>query len=203
MTDTIQLHTGVETSQHRRSGMHRKSDLTAIAVIKLLQQIRWIWLQVIVQWGSRFAFCIQVHKAGAISGKIQCLQADGSIGQHFAQAFLHPGSQPGQIFAGKSVFVLCFFKLFAFFQYNIVLLIEEKQFFIGLSNIEDCYDGSLFRVSGLMLRVLNYNPVATVFCPRSLIRFSRTFNSRNNCMGCNAPFALNLASATIGRTSVR
>lgn len=49
----------------------------------------------------------------------------------------------------------------------------------------------------------SYNPVATVLEPRSLISFSRTFNSRNSLTGCSAAPERRRASAISGRTSVR
>ena len=63
-----------------------------------------------------------------------------------------------------------------------------------------------YKVECIIIKVLiiemNYNPVATVLEPRSLIKFCLTAASLNNCSGCSAPPLCILACATSGRTSV-
>src|SRR5580692_11011983 len=103
---------------------------------------------------------------------------------------VRPIGQLSYVLTGLTVFVDSLSTDLRLFPDDPVLFVEEEEFFIGLSNVENGYN-------------VDHNPVATVPAPLSFIRCSRIFSLRYNARGSRAAPARNRASAASARVSVR
>src|SRR5690606_31645640 len=163
-----------------------------VSIVKLALEFLRIGFEVIAQRSQRLPVFVDIHQTGTVGGKIDGLYLKLGPPEHFVQRVKYRQPQAFQVLAWIAVLVDRLCKPGRPFKHDLILLVKKEQLLIGLAYIKYRYD-----------RYFHYNPVATVFVPRSLISWLRTSNSRNNCTGLIAAPALLRASATSGRTSVR
>ena len=63
---------------------------------------------------------------------------------YFFNRLMYPFGELLQIIAGKTIFINHFLKLNRTLQNDLILFIEQEEFFIGLANIKNCYDRCWF-----------------------------------------------------------